>query len=240
MKQLGILFIALFSSCLSFFAYSQEIQYRIISQGLDEAKNITLYVDPDDLGRVKGRIMSSGGNEIAGATVVIHDGLNFNGNKSRKGGDYVLGVHFGTHIIEVTAPGYRKFRGEVDVPKGNNIEMNIVMEPAFDGIADIKSAGNGLMCKGNAMNFTVNARHPAYEGKTMLDVLRDVPMVDIGDSRYTVTGKESADFYINGKPFKAPYATALKFFSSIDAAKVKSVRVMTLGPKASVSISYDE
>jgi len=239
MKPLGI-FIAVFFSCISIVVDAQEYEYIIVDHGTAEMGNYNFNVDPDDIGSVSGRVTSSDGRAIAGANIVLYDGLNFYCVKSKKDGAYKIGGHFGMHVIEVSVPGYRKYSGEADVPKGREIEMNIVLEPAFDSVADIRSAGNGMSCHGNVMNFAVNAKHPAYKDKTLLDVLRDVPMITVDDGKFAVAGMESADFYVNGNPFKAPYATALKFFGNIDAAKMKSVRVMILGPKAPVSISYNE
>jgi len=129
------------------------------------------------------------------------------------------------------------------MPKGGETNMDVVLEPIFDGADDIKSAGNRVACNGtNALTLSVNAKHPAYKGKSMLDVLYDVPMFTVGEEKFSVMDNEAIDFYVNGKPFKAPFATALKFFGSIDAAKVKSVRIMTWGSSISawVSISYVE
>ena len=239
MKPLGI-FIAILFSCFFIEVNAQESEFIIIGHGTAQISNYSFTIDPDDIGGVSGHVISSDGRAIAGANVVLYDGLHLYCVKSKKDGAYRIGGHFGVHAIEASIPGYRKFSGEADVPKGGEVTMDIVLEPVPDGIAEVRSAGNGVSCHGNAMTFTVNAKHPAYKDKTMLDVLHDVPMVAIDDSEYTVKGKESADFYINGKPFKAPYPTAMKFFSSIGADKVKSVRVMILGPKASVSVSYKE
>ena len=241
MKPSGILAAILFS-CFSIAANAQEFEITIIGHTSSLRNNRTLNVDPDDMGCVSGHVISSHGHAIAGANVVLYDGLNFYCVRSKRDGTYRIGGHFGVHVIEVSIPGYRKFSGEADVPKGGEETMDIVLEPVSDGIAEVRSAGNGVSCHGNAITFTVNAKHPAYKDKTMLDVLRDVPMVAMDDGKFAVADNESVEFFLNGNPFKAPYATALKYFASIGADKVKSVRVMSWGNATSawVSVSYKE
>lgn len=232
-----------FFSVACFSVNAQEYEINIIGHASSSRPNIGGAVDPEDMSHVVGRVLSSDGNAISGANVVVSNDMFFWGGKSKKNGTYGVGAHFGVHVIEVSAVGYRKYRGEVDMPKDGEIALDIVLEPIFDGIADIKSSGNGVTCNGsNALTMSVNAKHPAYKGKSMLDVLRDMPMFTLGDGKFAVVNNEAIDFYLNGKPFKAPYATALKFFDSIDAAKVKSVRIMSWGSgvTAWVSVSYAE
>ena len=128
-----------------------------------------------------------------------------------------------------------------DIPKGRDTNLDIVLEPFFDGIADLKPQNNRVSCQGNTLTMSVNAKHPAYKGKSMLDVLLDVPMLTIVDGKFVVANNEKLEFFLNGNPFRAPFA-ALNFFGSIDAAKVKSVRIMTMGGGNTtwVSISYSE
>lgn len=228
-------------SAAYFSADAQEFEIRAIGFA-SPVENMTFAVDPDDVGRVTGRVLTSDGRAVAGVSVVVYDGLNFYGVKSKKDGTYTVGAHFGVHAVEAAAPGYRKYRGEADISKGRDTNMDIVLEPVFDGMADVKVSGNGVACKGNALTVSVNAKHPAYKGKSLADVLRDVPMLTVDNGKFIAANNDKPEFYLNGKPFRAPFAAALKFFGSIDAAKAKSIRIMTLGAGNTVwvSISYNE
>lgn len=239
MKLLRILAAGI-CSAVAVSAAAQEFKITPIGNSFSRA-NISIAVDPDDLGRVSGRVLSGDGKPIAKASVVVYDGVQFNGGKSGKDGSYSVGGRFGVHAIEVCAPGYRKFTGEADMPKGGEAALDVVMEPA-EGVEDAENTGYRVTCRGNALTLTVDAKHPMYEGKSLLDVLRDTPMLAVGDGKFSVAGNESVDFYTNGRPVRAPFDAALKFFGSIDAAKVKSVRVMMWGMSISawVSISYAE
>ncbi len=223
-------------------AAAQEYEINIIGPVASSRSAMTIGVDPEDMGRVSGQVLSGEGNAIAGASVVVYDGFNFYGVKSRKDGSYAIGSHFGTHIMDVALPGYRKHRSEVDMPKGGRTNMDIVLEPLPEGDSGVKPVGNTVACKGNALTLTVNSGNPAYKGKSLLDVLYDTPMLAIGDGKFAVADNETVDFYVNGKPFRAPFATAMKFFGSIGAEKVRSIRIMTWGPSISswVSVSYAE
>jgi len=242
MNLFRILTVVLFFATY-FSADAQEFEVNIIGHASSTRPNIGGAVDPEDMSHVVGRVLSSDGNAISGANVVVSNDMFFWGGKSKKNGTYAVGAHFGVHVIEVSAVGYRKYRGEIDMPKGGEIALDIVLEPIFDGIADIKSSGNGVICNGsNALTMSVNAKHPAYKGKSLLDVLLDVPMLTIVDEKFVVANNEKLEFFLNGNPFRAPFAAALKFFGSIDAAKVKSVRIMSWGSgvTAWVSVSYSE
>lgn len=236
--RIGVIILFIF---VAFPSVAQDFEIVPLGQ-MSPGTRMTFGVDPDDMGRAVGHVMTSDGKTVEGAVAVIYDGLHFYGAKSKKDGSYDVGANFGVHVIEVVAPGYRKYRGEADIPKGRDTNLDIVLEPIFDGIADLKPQNNRVSCQGNTLTMSVNAKHPAYKGKSMLDVLRDMPMFALGDGKFAVVNNETIDFYLNGKLFRAPYATALKFFGSIDAAKVKSVRIMSWGSgvTAWVSVSYSE
>lgn len=102
-------------------------EFEIISHGFGTpGTQMTFAVDPDDMGRAVGRVMTSDGKAVEGAVAVIYDGLHFYGAKSKKDGAYDVGANFGVHVIEVVAPGYRKYRGEADIPKGRDTNLDIV------------------------------------------------------------------------------------------------------------------
>ena len=236
--RIGVIILFIF---VAFPSVAQDFEIVPLGQ-MSPGTRMTFGVDPDDMGRAVGRVVTCDGKAVEGAVAVIYDGLHFYGAKSKKDGAYDVGANFGVHVIEVVAPGYRKYRGEADIPKGRDTNLDIVLEPFFDGIADLKPQNNRVSCQGNTLTMSVNAKHPAYKGKSMLDVLLDVPMLTIVDGKFVVANNEKLEFFLNGNPFRAPFAAALNFFGSIDAAKVKSVRIMTMGGGNTtwVSISYSE
>ena len=98
------IFTIAFMALVVFPSAAQEFEIRSIGFA-SPVENMTFAVDPDDVGRVTGRVLTSDGRAVAGVSVVVYDGLNFYGVKSKKDGTYTVGAHFGVHAVEAAAPG---------------------------------------------------------------------------------------------------------------------------------------
>lgn len=186
----------------------------------------------EDFGRVAGRVSSADGGTVSGAMVVICDGMFFFAAKSNRSGAYSVRAVHGNHVIEAAAPGYGKYVGEADINKGKDTALDITLTPVDGHVADAKSSGMSVVCRGNSLTINFDAKHPAFEGKSLIDVLRDTPMFTVGDDKFSVAGNDSVELYLNNNPFKAPFGAALKLLGSVNASRLRSVRILLWGDKS--------
>ena len=69
-------------SAACFSADAQEYEINIIGHASSSRPNIGGAVDPEDMSHVVGRVLSSDGNAISGANVVVSNDMFFWGGKS--------------------------------------------------------------------------------------------------------------------------------------------------------------
>lgn len=221
---------------------AQEYEIRPIGNVVADRTVISPDFPAEDFGRVVGSVSSAGGGTVSGATVVICNGMFFFAAKSNRSGAYSVRAIHGNHVIEAAASGYGKYVGEADINKGRDTALDITLTPADGHVADAKSSGMNVVCRGNSLTVNFDAKHPAFEGKSLLDVLRDTPMFTVGDDKFSVAGNDSVELYLNNNPFKAPFGASLKLLGSVDASRLRSVRILLWGDKApaKVYISYEK
>ena len=119
--RIGVIILFIF---VAFPSVAQDFEIVPLGQ-MSPGTRMTFGVDPDDMGRAVGRVMTCDGKAVEGAVAVIYDGLHFYGAKSKKDGAYDVGANFGVHVIEVVAPGYRKYRGEADIHPSARFPSNL-------------------------------------------------------------------------------------------------------------------
>ena len=72
----------------------------------------------------------------------------------------------------------------------------------------------------------VASKHPAYEGKTLADILADAPAVDMDGGELKVMQDGNVQVYIDNKPLLVPFDVMVRYFGSVAASDVKMVRVV--------------
>lgn len=220
--------VVLFISVLlvEFAASAQGITIVPIGTASETASVIDLKFDAEDMGRVKGMVTDDRGNAIADAVVkMTNDRLIF-GSQSKKQGSFSVGSYFGSYTLEVSSPGYAKYTAEVDVGKGEVKTIDVKLTP-LDGKPVAAASGNDFSCKSMSYFLKVASKHPAYEGKTLLDVLADAPAVDIGGSELKVMQSSNVQVYVDNKPLVVPFDVMSQYFGSVAASDVRMVRVVS-------------
>lgn len=208
-------------------ASAQDIEFVPIGTISDISRSeISLKFDPDDMGRVKGTVTDDKGNPVADAVVTMSDGSLVFGGQSKKQGNFSVGSYFGVYTLEVSSPGYAKYKAEVDIGKGEVKSVDVKLTP-LDGKPVAASRGNGFTCKSMSYFLNVASKHPAYEGKTLLDVLADAPAVDIGGSELKVMQSSNVQVYVDNKPLVVPFDVMSQYFGSVAASDVRMVRVVS-------------
>lgn len=206
-------------------ASAQEFKIVPIGTASETASSIDLKFDPDDMGRVKGTVTDDNGNPVADAVVTMTNDRLIFGGQSKKQGNFSVGSYFGVYTLEVSSPGYAKYKAEVDIGKGEVKNVDVKLSP-LDGKPVAAARGNDFTCKSMSYFMKVASKHPAYEGKTLADILADAPAVDMGGSELKVMQSTNVQVYIDNKPLLVPFDVMVRYFGSVAASDVKMVRVV--------------
>lgn len=206
-------------------ASAQGITIVPIGTASETASSIDLKFDPDDMGRVKGVVTDDKGNPIADAVVTMTNDRLIFGGQSKKQGNFSVGSYFGVYTLEVSSPGYVKYKAEVDIGKGEVKTVDVKLTP-LDGKPVAAAGGNGFTCKSMSYFMRVASKHPAYKGKTLLDVLADAPAVDMEGGELKVMDNSNVRVYVDDKPLPVPFDVMVRYFGSVAASDVKMLRVV--------------
>lgn len=204
---------------------AQEYVIRPIGNAVELGMPIDVKTDPEDMGRIKGVVTDDKGVAIVDAIVTIYNDTFIFGARSKKGGNYSLGGNFGVYNLEVSSPGYAKYKAEVDFGKGEVKTVDVKLTP-LDGKPVAAAGGNGFTCKSMSYFMRVASKHPAYEGKTLADILADAPAVDMDGGELKVMQDGNVQVYIDNKPLLVPFDVMVRYFGSVAASDVKMVRVV--------------
>ena len=189
----------------------------------------------DLAGEVVGCIKSESGKPIVGAVVVIHNGWFFVDAASNKKGEYKARPMFGEYVVEVSMPGYEKYVGEVYVSKGKTSTLDVTLKPV-ESNAKLSKKGNKSISKNSYVLFTINGKHPAYEGKSFYDVLVNLPLFDFSNGGLKVAGSDNVTMHFNSRMNRAQPQMLVNMLRSIPVENVQSVKVSSYGGKGENSI----
>ena len=162
---------------------------------------------------------------LADAVVTMTNDRLIFGGQSKKQGNFSVGSYFGVYTLEVSSPGYAKYKAEVDIGKGEVKTVDVKLTP-LDGKPVAAAGGNGFTCKSMSYFMRVASKHPAYEGKTLADILADAPAVDMDGGELKVMQDGNVQVYIDNKPLLVPFDVMVRYFGSVAASDVKMVRVV--------------
>ena len=204
---------------------AQEYVIRPIGNAVELGMPIDVKTDPEDMGRIKGVVTDDKGVAIVDAIVTIYNDTFIFGARSKKGGNYSLGGNFGVYNLEVSSPGYAKYKAEVDFGKGEVKTVDVKLT-SLDGKPVAGERGNDFTGKGMNYFMKIASKHPAYKGKTLLDVLADAPAVDMEGGELKVMDNSNVRVYVDDKPLPVPFDVMVRYFGSVAASDVKMVRVV--------------
>ena len=227
MNVIRILSVAAFvMSCASAWGQSGAVEIRHV-----DAASVTVKFPDEMKGSIKGVVTSSDGRPVAGANVTVTNTnvvTNSFNQASKRDGSYKVVVVNGNCFVDVTAPGYVKQRVELIVASQSTVEQNFVLSPEEGASADGGAArGNKIVCDNTGFRMTVNAAHPAYEGKTLLDAVGDMPAVDLFSEPASVMHSESFEVHVNGNALRVAPDRMRDYFRSIPIGDVRSLKVVS-------------
>lgn len=213
---------------LPLFSFSQEVREWNIAP-MSEMRTFRPILTPEDSGQLVGVVKSEKGKVIENAIVVLNNGYFYFDATTNKKGEYRARAMFGEFVVEVSAPGYEKYVGEVYISKGRTLTRDIGLKPIVKGVEKMKAAGNKSLANGNSILFNINGSHPAYEGKSLYDVLVNLPLFDFSDGGLKVAGSDNVTMHFNSRMNKAQPQMLANMLRSIAAEDVQSVKVSSWG-----------
>ena len=225
MKKL--LALVVLSVAIPALAYSQETREYWV-RPLSEANLAALGFDlanTDLAGEVIGSIKTADGKQVAGAMVVINNGFYFSDATSNKKGEYRVKGPSGNYTLEVSVPGCEKYVAEIVISRKHTVSYDVVLN------SDVKASkkGNKALATQNNILFTINGKHPAYEGKSFYDVLVNLPLFDFSNGGLKVASSDNVTMHFNSRVNKAQPQMLVNMLRSIPAEGVQSVKVASWG-----------
>lgn len=181
-------------------------------------------VKPEDLGHIKGVIKDVNGNPIKDAQIVISGQVFNRSTKSKKDGSYAIGAMEGMYTFEVVSPGYKKFSVFLVLKPQQTQNFDVPLEPDVEGVEQMKGKGHLIVCSDAGYSMKVASSHPAYEGKSLLDVLENAPMISLENGKLSIA-EFDAQIFFNGIESRAPFESLKAFCRSIDAKNVIEIKV---------------
>ena len=142
-------------SFLTSFVYSQETREWNVMP-MSQGTNFRPTLNVENSGQLVGTVKSDKGKVIENAVVVLNNGYFYFDATSNKKGEYKARAMFGEFVVEVSAPGYEKYVGEVYMSKGRTLTRDIVLKPIIKGVEKMKASGNKSLANGNSILFNIN------------------------------------------------------------------------------------
>ena len=219
-------------------------KFKVQFVGQVPLSNIKLVTNPEELGQIKGVVMSVSGEKLKGAQIFISSVFSNRVARSKKDGSYTIGSIEADYTLEAIAPGYKKYVGEVTIKGQEVTNLDITLEPDVEGVE--KMNGKGSMFATTLAGYTmkVASSHPAYKGKSLWYLLNNSPMIVFSEDKITVDDN-AVQIFFNGRESRAPFVSLKAFCENIKIEDVVEVKVVKSAwakerPPHMIYITYKE
>lgn len=187
---------------------------------------------------VRGVVVDATGETLPYATVGAYSGTkNVKMLAADGGGQYTLQLVQGeTYIIEITSVGYAPFKQAIELPDQSVYDMGRVALKSSTELDEVVVVSQKPIVKADAEKITYDVKaDPESGGKTLLEMMRKVPMVTV-DAEDNVQLNGSSDFkvLINGKESAMVKNNLKEVLKAYPASSVKDIQVIT-----TPSVRYD-
>lgn len=184
-----------------------------------------------DACQVKGVVVDATGETVPYATVGAYEGTkNVTRLAADANGTFAMQLSQGKkYNIEITSVGYSPYRTEVKVPALSAYDMgNIVLKSSTE-LEEVVVVSQKPIIKSDAEKITYDVTaDPESDGKTLLDMLRKVPMVTVdGEDNVQLNGSGDFKVLINGKESTMIKNNMKEVFKAMPASGVQDIQVMT-------------
>ena len=134
-----------------------------------------------------------------------------------------------TYRIEITSVGYTPYKQAVQLPAQSKYEMGNLQLQSATELQEVVVVSQKPVIKADAEKITYDVTaDPESDGKTLLDMMRKVPMVTV-DAEDNVKLNGSSDFkvLINGKESAMIKNNLKEVLRAMPAASVQDIQVIT-------------
>ncbi len=181
--------------------------------------------------KVTGVVTDATGETVPYATVGAYQGKkNITRLAANAEGAFAMTLKQGeTYIFEITSVGYNSYKQAVELPATATYDMgNIVLRSSTE-LDEVVVVSQKPIIKSDAEKITYDvSADPESDGKTLLDMMRKVPMVTV-DAEDNVQLNGSSDFkvLINGKESAMVKNNLKEVLKAMPAAAVQDIQVIT-------------
>ena len=181
--------------------------------------------------KVTGVVKDAAGETIPYATVGAYKGKK---NVTRLAADvdgmFTMTLKQGeTYIFEISSVGYNSYKQAIELPEAANFDMGALVLKSSTELDEVVVVSQKPIIKSDAEKITYDvSADPESDGKTLLDMMRKVPMVTV-DAEDNVQLNGSSDFkvLINGKESAMVKNNLKEVLKAFPAASVKDIQVIT-------------
>jgi len=183
---------------------------------------------PADATACRGKVVDKEGNPIADRPIILCQDILFPQlfySRTDKNGEFAIRVIRSNYIAEIGGSGYRKMRFAIDLMRDYRFEQTLTLTYE-DGVeSDISDL---LKLKLHRHHYQMDVAYDKrLEGKTLFDILNYAPFFDLwsGDSKVMLNPRYKIT--LNGQPVNANAEKLKNIFQSVEAEKVKRIKVTT-------------
>ncbi|MBO7317561.1 MAG: TonB-dependent receptor, partial [Bacteroidales bacterium] len=181
--------------------------------------------------QVQGVVVDASGETLPYATVGA-----YKGKKSvavlaaNADGAFTITLKQGeTYEIEISSVGYNSHRQSIEVPASTSLDMGNVVLKSSTELDEVVVVSQKPIIKSDAEKITYDvSADPESDGKTLLDMMRKVPMVTVdAEDNVQLNGSGNFKVLINGKESAMVKNNLKEVLKAMPAASVQDIQVIT-------------
>ena len=188
--------------------------------------------------KVRGVVKDASGETIPYATVGAYQGKkNITRLAADVDGVFAMTLKQGeTYIFEISSVGYNSYKQAIELPDVADFDMGVLVLKSSTELDEVVVVSQKPIIKSDAEKITYDvSADPESDGKTLLDMMRKVPMVTVdAEDNVQLNGSGNFKVLINGKESAMVKNNLKEVLKAMPAASVQDIQVIT-----NPSIRYD-
>lgn len=181
--------------------------------------------------RVEGVVVDAIGETVPYATVGAYKGKkNVVRMAADANGAFTMQLNQGEkYRVEITSVGYAAYSQEIELPRAASYNMGQVVLKSSTELDEVVVVSQKPIIKADAEKITYDVTaDPESDGKTLLDMMRKVPMVTVdGEDNVQLNGSSDFKVLINGKESAMLKNNMKEVFKAMPASGVQDIQVVT-------------
>ena len=210
-------------------AIRQMIGFYPIRMSIDSTE-ITVECPQKTANRYKGTIIDELGQPVAYANIALlspQDSTLITGGVSNESGLFVIPCEQHPVLARISYVGYKTIYKQCNITELGTIRM----QPDISMLGEIAVVGTRPVIKREVdrLVFYVGAT-PLSQGSSVLDLLKQTPLVKITDQSIGIIGKSDVKVMLNGKLSYLSGNDLMQYLRSLQSDDIESIEVITTPP----------